>query len=88
MTYMQPFAGQATLVGPAITNGGAPLGTAWLDQFMAACDKLGCTVDAIAAHIYDSATNIGYYKNYIADLGTRYKRPTLVTEFGAACGSD
>ena len=85
MKFMQPFAGKATLVSPAITNGPPPaMGTGWMDSFLTECDKLGCTVDAIAAHIYDSATNIGYYKNYIADLGTRYKRPTLVTEFGAA----
>ena len=83
--FMEPFAGRAKLCTPAITNGAPPaMGTGWMDSFLSECAKLGCRVDAIAAHIYDSATNIGYYKNYIADLGTRYKRPTLVTEFGAA----
>ncbi|OSD02713.1 glycoside hydrolase family 128 protein [Trametes coccinea BRFM310] len=33
-----------------------------------------CQVDTIAAHIYDSATNVAYYQKYIADLGTRYNR--------------
>lgn len=80
MTYMQPFKGQATLVGPAITNGGPPMGTAWLDQFFSACNSLGCSVDAVAIHIYDSATNAGYYKNYITDIGTKYGKPVLVTE--------
>ncbi|KAI0354069.1 hypothetical protein OH77DRAFT_538003 [Trametes cingulata] len=84
MQFMQPFAGQATLVSPAITNGAPPMGTGWMDDFLAECDKLGCQVDAIAAHIYDSATNIAYYKQYITDLGTRYKRPVLITEFGAS----
>jgi hypothetical protein len=31
MQYMQPFAGKAKLISPAITNGAAPMGTAWLD---------------------------------------------------------
>ncbi|TBU51359.1 glycosyl hydrolase catalytic core-domain-containing protein [Dichomitus squalens] len=84
MTYMQPFKGQATLVGPAITNGGAPLGTAWLDQFMDACNKLGCQVDAVAGHIYGSASDPDYYKTYITSLGTRYGKPVLMTEIGVS----
>lgn len=43
---MQPFAGRAKLVSPAITNGAAPMGTAWLDSFLSACS--GCTIDVIA----------------------------------------
>ncbi|KAI0644031.1 glycosyl hydrolase catalytic core-domain-containing protein [Trametes meyenii] len=84
MQFMQPFAGKATLVSPAITNGAPPMGTGWMDDFLAACAQLGCQVDAIAAHIYDSATNVAYYQSYITDLGTRYKRPVLITEFGAS----
>lgn len=80
MTYMEPFHGKATLVSPAITNGGAPMGTAWMDQFLDACSKLGCHVDKIAIHIYDSATNVGYFKNYISSIGTRYNKQVLVTE--------
>ncbi|TCD60528.1 hypothetical protein EIP91_009936, partial [Steccherinum ochraceum] len=81
-TYIEPFAGKAKLVSPAITNGGAPMGTAWLDDFLAACTE--CTIDAIAIHIYDSATNVGYFQNYITDVGTKYGKPVLVTEFGAS----
>ncbi|KAI0328759.1 hypothetical protein GY45DRAFT_951525 [Cubamyces sp. BRFM 1775] len=84
MQFMQPFAGKATLVSPAITNGAPPMGTGWMDSFLAECDKLGCQVDAIAAHIYDSATNVAYYQSYITDLGTRYNRSVLITEFGAS----
>ncbi|KAI0367272.1 hypothetical protein BV20DRAFT_567837 [Pilatotrama ljubarskyi] len=84
MQFMQPFAGKATLVSPAITNGAPPMGTGWMDSFLAECEKLGCQVDAIAAHIYDSATNVAYYQQYITDLGTRYNRPVLITEFGAS----
>ena len=76
--YMQPFAGKAKLCSPAITNGGAPMGTAWLDAFMAACTQ--CTIDCVAFHIYDSATNVAYFKNYITEIGQRYGKPTFMTE--------
>ncbi|EMD32449.1 hypothetical protein CERSUDRAFT_118787 [Gelatoporia subvermispora B] len=81
MQFMQPFAGKAKLIAPAITNGGAPMGTAWLDSFIAACPD--CTIDGYAIHIYDSATNVQYYQNYISDAVTKYGKEILVTEFGA-----
>ena len=77
-TYMEPFYGKAILVGPAITNGGPPMGKAWLTEFLQECD--GCHVGAVAMHMYDSATNVGYYKNYISDMCTTYNLPVLVTE--------
>ena len=76
--YMQPFAGKAKLCSPAITNGAAPMGTAWLDQFLAECS--GCTIDCIAFHIYDSATNLAYFESYIKEIGTKYGKPTFMTE--------
>ena len=78
--WIQPFAGRAKLCSPAITNGGAPMGTAWLDNFLSACT--GCTIDCIAIHIYDSATNNAYFKNYISGIGTKYGKPVWVTEVG------
>lgn len=48
---MEPFAGKAKLVGPAVTNGG---GVEWLQQFLGNCT--GCTIDAVAMHWYDTAT--------------------------------
>ncbi|KII84389.1 glycoside hydrolase family 128 protein [Plicaturopsis crispa FD-325 SS-3] len=81
-TYMQPFAGKAKLVSPAITNGAAPMGTAWMDSFLSACS--GCTIDAIAIHIYDSATNTAYFEQYISDIGTKYGKPVWVTEFAGS----
>lgn len=50
-TNMEPFAGKAKLVGPAVTNGG---GVEWLQQFLGNCT--GCTIDAVAMHWYDTAT--------------------------------
>ena len=75
---MEPFAGKAKLVSPAITNGGSPMGTAWMDEFLSECSD--CTIDCIAFHIYDSATNIDYFKNYITEMGTKYGKPTWMTE--------
>lgn len=85
MTYMQPFAGKAKLIGPAVTNGAPPMGTGWLDDFISACTQ--CTIDGFAAHIYDSATNEQYYQNYISSFVSKYQKPIWVTEFGAT-GSD
>jgi len=81
MTYMQPFAGKAKLVGPAITNGGAPMGETWLKEFIGNCTQ--CTIDMYAMHIYDSATNEAYYKEYISNLASTYNKTVWVTEFGA-----
>jgi hypothetical protein len=62
--YIQPYGGRARLVSPAVTNGPAPMGLAWLDSFFSACSD--CQVDAVAIHIYDSATNIPYFQDYIS----------------------
>lgn len=80
--WMEPFAGKAKLCSPAITNGGPPMGTAWLDTFLSLCE--GCTIDCIAIHIYDSSSNVAYFQKYISDVGTKYNKPVWVTEMGAS----
>lgn len=70
-TYMNPFSGKAKLIGPAVTNGAAPMGTAWLDNFIAACNGQ-CKLDGHAFHIYDSASNMDYFKKYITDFVNKY----------------
>jgi len=70
------------LVSPAVTNGGAPLGIAWLVDFIEACT--GCHIDALALHIYDSASNIAYFQGYLTDAIKNPSfggRPIWVTEF-------
>lgn len=62
-TYMNPFAGRVYLGSPAVTNG--PSGMKWLKEFLGLCT--GCRIDFIPIHWYDSATNVAYFKNYIAD---------------------
>ena len=84
---MQPFAGKATLVSAAVTNGPPPsMGTGWLDSFLSACAQLGCTVDAVAAHIYADASDASYFKSYISGL-SKYGKPVLMTEVGTSGGS-
>lgn len=84
--YMQPFACQARLSAPAVTNGGAPMGLTWLGNFLQACS--GCTVDVVPIHWYDSATNIGYFQSYIQQAYVAGGNRTLwITEFGAS-GTD
>jgi hypothetical protein len=58
------------------------MGTGWLDSFLAACT--GCTIDAIAIHVYDSATNIPYFQTYIPDVAKKYGKPVWVTEFAGS----
>lgn len=53
LEYIEPFASQAKLVSPAITNGGAPSGVTWMQDFLGNCTT--CTIDAIAMHWYDTA---------------------------------
>lgn len=49
--YIHPLAATGHyLVSPAITDGGAPSGIAWLTNFFGNCT--GCHVDAIAMHWY------------------------------------
>jgi Glycosyl hydrolase catalytic core len=84
--FMQPFAGKARLGAPAVTNGAAPGGLAWLTSFLSACT--GCTIDVVPIHWYDSATNAAYFKSYVAQAyAAGGNRPIWITEFGAS-GSD
>lgn len=85
MQYMQPFAGQAKLVSPAVTNGGAPMGLAWMQNFLGNCSA--CTVDYIALHWYDSATNFPYLQWQLTQAWTMFQKPIWLTEFGAS-GTD
>ncbi|KAK6428336.1 hypothetical protein LTR95_015522, partial [Oleoguttula sp. CCFEE 5521] len=85
-THMQPFAGQAKLCAPSVTNGGGAMGLDWLVAFMAACD--GCTIDCVNVHWYDSAQHTDYFKSHVQNAtDISGGKPVFVTEFGAS-GSD
>lgn len=86
-TFMQPFAGQAKLGSPAVTNGPAPMGIAYLKSFLEACS--GCTVDFIPLHWYDSASNVAGFKQHVSDMrDAAGGRKLWITEFGASGSTD
>jgi Glycosyl hydrolase catalytic core len=85
--YMEPYSCSAYLGAPAVTNGGPPMGLAWLKDFLGQCSD--CTIDFVPIHWYDSATNIDYFKNYVQDAYTAGgQRPIWITEFGFVSGSE
>lgn len=48
-----------------------------MDQFLGNCST--CTIDAIALHWYDSATNTGYINAYFDDAIARWGKPVSHT---------
>ncbi|OBT60045.1 hypothetical protein VE03_10660 [Pseudogymnoascus sp. 23342-1-I1] len=84
---MQPFAGKAKLGSPAVTDGPAPMGIAYFQSFMAACD--GCTVDFVPFHWYDAASNVDGFKQHLTDMNAvAGGRKLWITEFGATGSTD
>lgn len=82
--YIQPLASSgAKLISPAITNGGPPSGTAWMDDFLQACS--GCQVDGIAGHWYGGWTDD--FEAFIESL-MKYDKPIYLTEFGFSWDAD
>ncbi|KAG8927202.1 hypothetical protein FRC02_008409 [Tulasnella sp. 418] len=80
--YIQPIKAQnpnIKLISPAFTNGGSPMGFAWMDAFLAACT--GCTFDAIALHWYGGWMDD--FKEFI-NTAKKYNKPLWLTEFGLA----
>ena len=84
---MEPFAGKATLVAPAVSNSAsAGEGLDWLKSFMAACS--GCTIDAVNQHWYDTSSNdISYFQSQVTAAHSQTGLPVFVGEFGFI-GSD
>jgi len=80
--YMEPLAGKCILISPAVTNGGPPMGVAWLQQFVELCNN--CTIDGHAMHWYDQASNIDYFKNYFTDAQNTFKAPIIISEFAGS----
>lgn len=66
------------MVSPAVTNGNAPMGTAWLSSFLSEC--FDCTIDVLAVHWYGE---VDYFEPQmeaaIKALGT--DRPIWLTEY-------
>lgn len=84
-TYMQPFAGQAKLGSPAVTNGGSPMGVTWIQNFLKACT--GCTVDYIVLHWYNGG-DANAFMNYVTNAHAVTGLPVWISEFEATGNSD
>jgi hypothetical protein len=80
------FSGKVKLVSPSVTNGGSPMGLAYLSNFMGACSD--CGIQAINLHWYDSSSNIDYFKSYIQGAYEQFNMPIWLTEFGTTDGND
>jgi hypothetical protein len=85
--FIDPFAGQAKLGAPAVTNGGGPMGLQYMANFIGNCS--GCTIDFVNIHWYDSATNFAYFKGHVQDAHTMSGGlPVWITEFAASGSED
>lgn len=78
-TLMQPYAGRARLGSPAVTNGGTPMGLAYLKEFIAQCT--GCKIDFVAIHWYNGGS-ANDFKNHVTKAHEISEgRPVWITEF-------
>ena len=84
--YMEPFAGQAKRVAPAVTNGqGDGIGLSWLTSFLSACSD--CTIDAVALHWYYAGNPFDEFQSQISAVASATGKGIWLNEFGAD-GSD
>lgn len=88
--YITPYGNRATLVSPAVTNGAAPMGLAWMEQFLDECDGK-CGISVMAFHYY-ADDNVPNFKNYVNKaISTAAKHginEVWITEFQATGVSD
>jgi hypothetical protein len=88
--YMNPIAAShpdITIIGPSVTNGGAPMGLDWLSRFHDACPD--AVVHATNIHFYDiyETATIDRFKAQVEKAAAIYNMPVWVTEFGLNPGS-
>ena len=90
MQYVNDYASKAKLGTPAVTNGGAPMGLTYLQNFITGLSGAGGSYDFCAIHWYDSATNIAYFKDYMQEASTTCgsDKKLWLTEFGASGSAD
>jgi len=87
LQYIEPFAGQAKLCAPSVTNGGGSMGLDWLNAFLTECST--CTIDCINIHWYDTYQNADYFKTQVNNAtAIGGGKPVFVSEFGCTDGSD
>ncbi|CRG91294.1 hypothetical protein PISL3812_08342 [Talaromyces islandicus] len=88
--YITPYAKKATLVTPAVTNGAAPMGLTWMEEFLRDCSG-ECGVSVMAFHYYadDNVSNFENYVNKAISTAANYGISEVwITEFQATGVSD
>ncbi|TGZ85672.1 glycoside hydrolase [Ascodesmis nigricans] len=92
MKYLQPYAGRVRLGSPATTNSNQPgQGIVWMKEFLSICAKLGCTMDFLAVHWYntDPVGSAERFKEYVAEIShLAGGKSVWITEFGVWGASD
>jgi hypothetical protein len=88
--YMNPIASahpELTIIGPSVTNGGAPMGLDWLSRFHEQCPD--AIVHATNIHFYDiyESATIDRFKAQVEKAAANYGKPVWITEFGLNPGS-
>ena len=88
IAYLNPFAGQARIGSPAISNSqimDPPQGITWLKDFFTACDGR-CAVDFVAYHWYGGElSDLVSFSNEVIEVATSQNISTVwLTEFGGA----
>ena len=88
--YMNPIASShpdVTILGPSVTNGGAPMGLDWLSRFHEGCPD--AIVHATNIHFYDiyEEATIDRFKAHVEKAAANYGKPVWITEFGLNPGS-
>jgi hypothetical protein len=80
----------AKIGSPAITNGPAPMGIAWLGQFLDLCGER-CRIDYIAYHWYGDAQGLDDLRLHtqgVIELAATYNISKVwLTEFGVSSGT-
>ncbi|KAH6644139.1 glycosyl hydrolase catalytic core-domain-containing protein [Boeremia exigua] len=88
--YMNPIAASypdVTILGPSVTNGGAPMGLDWLTRFHDGCPD--AIVHATNIHFYDiyEEATFDRFKAQVEKAAADYGKPVWITEFGLNPGS-
>ena len=91
---MSPFVGRVRIGSPAVSNGVHPnrtIGLVWLESFLTKCKAENCTIDFVAFHWYNDASQIDAFEQHVRNvvhLTQSYGiEKVWLTEFGVF-GSD
>lgn len=68
---MSPFVGRVRIGSPAVSNGVHPnktIGLVWLESFLTKCKVENCTIDFVAFHWYNDASQIDAFEQHVRNV--------------------